>query len=88
MKNATLLLGAALLLALSNPVEAGGLFGKKKKSCATEQAKCGDAKATTTSAAGTTASESKSGCAASKAAGKGCCSKKGAASASTPAPTM
>ncbi|MFM7030933.1 MAG: hypothetical protein ACKOAV_08035 [Bacteroidota bacterium] len=84
MKKVALLLSAAALLALTNPVEAGGLFGKKKKSCSTEQAKCGGAKATTASASG----DAKSGCASAKAEGKGCCSKKAATSTSSTAPTM
>ncbi len=84
MKKVALLLSAAALLALTNPVEAGGLFGKKKKSCSTEQAKCEGAKATTASASG----DAKSGCASAKAEGKGCCSKKAATSTSSTAPTM
>lgn len=84
MKKIALLLSAFALLALTSPVEAGGLLGKKKKSCSTEQAKCGGAKATTASASG----EAKSGCASAKAEGKGCCSKKAATSASSTAPSM
>jgi hypothetical protein len=84
MKKVTLMLSAFALLALTSPAEAGGLFSKKKKSSSTEQTKCGDAKASTVSTSGDT----KSGCAAAKTEGKGCCSKKAATSASSAAPTM
>jgi len=84
MKKIALLLSAAALLALTAPADAAGLIGKKKKSCSTEQAKCGGAKATTASASG----DAKSGCASAKAEGKGCCSKKAATSASSTAPSM
>jgi hypothetical protein len=68
------LLSAAALLALTTPADAAGLFGKKKKSCSTEQ--------TTSSTAG------KAGCASGKTEGKGCCSKKAATSTSSTAPSM